>query len=239
MKALVAGSLRAVWQPLMVNFYDIWGLRVETAFGPAGLLRERIEKGEACDLFASANLDHPLALLAAGIAGQVMPFATNRLCLTVASSGIRPEDNWLSLLSRPTLRLGTSTPVCDPSGDYTWQLFRQIEWSQPGVGLSIQQRAQCLVGGEASASVPAGEMAASWLIQQGMVDMFIGYASYAPRLRKIAGLTVFDIPAEFSVQAQYALAVMNKEAESLAAFLGSPVAQRILSEWGFGPGSGG
>ncbi|QKO13341.1 hypothetical protein HAT91_01699 [Dickeya solani] len=146
MKALVAGSLRAVWQPLMVNFYDIWGLRVETAFGPAGLLRERIEKGEPCDLFASANLDHPLALLAAGIAGQVMPFATNRLCLTVASSCIRPEDNWLSLLTRPTLRLGTSTPVCDPSGDYTWQLFRQIEWSQPGVGLAIQQRAQCLVG---------------------------------------------------------------------------------------------
>jgi molybdate transport system substrate-binding protein len=72
-----------------------------------------------------------------------------------------------------------------------------------------------------------------------MVDMFIGYASYAPRLRKIAGLTVFDIPAEFSVQAQYTLAVINKEAESLAAFLGSPVAQRILSEWGFGPGSGG
>ena len=35
MKALVAGSLRAVWQPLMVNFYDAWGLRVETAFGPA------------------------------------------------------------------------------------------------------------------------------------------------------------------------------------------------------------
>ena len=58
MRVLAAGSLHSVWQPLMAQFPE----HVDTQFGPAGLLRERIEAGERCDLFASANLEHPLAL---------------------------------------------------------------------------------------------------------------------------------------------------------------------------------
>ncbi|MEY8712135.1 substrate-binding domain-containing protein [Mangrovibacter phragmitis] len=236
MKALVAGSLRAVWQPLMAAFYELSGERVDTGFGPAGLLRMRIEQGESCDLFASANLDHPLSLFMAGRAHQVMPFATNRLCLTVKTDCLIPGDTWLSVLSRPELRLGTSTPVSDPSGDYTWQLFRQIEWRYPGQGMAIQQRAQCLVGGSETLSVPPGETAAGWLINQGRVDMFIGYASYAARLRRITGLTVLDIPEDMGVQAQYTLALLDMQAECLAVFLGSPLAQKILIAAGFGPG---
>ena len=55
MRVLAAGSLRRVWPQLMGHFPE----PVETQFGPAGLLRERIASGEACDLFASANLAHP------------------------------------------------------------------------------------------------------------------------------------------------------------------------------------
>lgn len=58
MRVLAAGSLRRVWPQLMAHFPEA----VETQFGPAGLLRERIVSGEACDLFASANLAHPQAL---------------------------------------------------------------------------------------------------------------------------------------------------------------------------------
>ncbi|EAO0583408.1 molybdenum ABC transporter substrate-binding protein, partial [Salmonella enterica subsp. enterica serovar Javiana] len=55
MRILAAGSLRVVWPQLMAAFQA----DAVCDFGPAGLLRERIEAGEACDFFASANLAHP------------------------------------------------------------------------------------------------------------------------------------------------------------------------------------
>ncbi|EIY7504502.1 molybdenum ABC transporter substrate-binding protein, partial [Salmonella enterica subsp. enterica serovar Typhimurium] len=54
MRILAAGSLRVVWPQLMAAFQA----DAVCDFGPAGLLRERIEAGEACDFFASANLAH-------------------------------------------------------------------------------------------------------------------------------------------------------------------------------------
>lgn len=74
--------------------------------------------------FASANLAHPQALLESGRALWVAPFTTNRLCLSVRAQAMREGEDWLSLLTRRDLRIGTSTAGCDPSGDYTQQLFR-------------------------------------------------------------------------------------------------------------------
>ena len=39
---------------------------VELEFGASGLLRERLEQGEAADVFASANMEHPEALSRSG-----------------------------------------------------------------------------------------------------------------------------------------------------------------------------
>lgn len=79
MRILAAGSLRVVWPQLMTAFQA----DAVCDFGPAGLLRERIEAGEACDFFASANLAHPQALLGkrAGAAGRAFygePFVSER-----------------------------------------------------------------------------------------------------------------------------------------------------------------
>jgi molybdate transport system substrate-binding protein len=107
MRVLAAGSLRGVWPQLMRHFPQA----VETRFGPAGLLRERIEAGESCDLFASANLAHPQALHPLA----VVPFTRNNLCLTARSDVLRAGDDWLSLLTRDDLRVATSTAGADPS----------------------------------------------------------------------------------------------------------------------------
>lgn len=96
MRILAAGSLRVVWPQLMAAFQA----DAVCDFGPAGLLRERIEAGEACDFFASANLAHPQALLESGRALRVAPFTTNRLCLSVRAQAMREGEDWLSLLTR-------------------------------------------------------------------------------------------------------------------------------------------
>ncbi len=51
---LAAGSLKSAFLPLLARFQQLSGIQVEAQFGPAGLLRERIEGGERCSLFACA-----------------------------------------------------------------------------------------------------------------------------------------------------------------------------------------
>lgn len=234
LRVLAAGSLRSVWEPLMACFSARSGINVSSQFGPAGLLRQRIEQGEDCDLFASANQAHPAALCRQGLALATLPFAANRLCLTVASNCLTAGENWLSLLMNPALRLATSTPVSDPSGDYTWQLFDTLDQRHPCLGATLRQRALPLVGGPHSPAVPSGELAASWLIRSGQAEMFIGYASYAEKLRRQPDLAVLPIPDDYNVAACYALAQCTVQAKPLADFLLSPAAQSILVAAGFG-----
>ncbi len=226
MRVLAAGSLRMVWPQLMAHFAQ----PVETQFGPAGLLRERIEAGEACDLFASASLAHPQTLLAAGLAQSVVPFASNRLCLTVRSDVLRDSDDWRSVLTRDDLRIATSTAGADPSGDYTQTLFTRMG----DAGEAVRRRARALVGGRDSEPVPAGRLAAEWIILGGQAEIFIGYASYAAKLREVAGLTVIDIPAPFNPRAEYACAVITPQGQGLMDFLQSDKAKAILQQAGFG-----
>lgn len=115
MRILAAGSLRVVWPQLMTAFQA----DAVCDFGPAGLLRERIE---ACDfLLRRTGASAGAAGKRAGAAGRA--FTTNRLCLSVRAQAMREGEDWLSLLTRRDLRIGTSTAGCDPSGDYTQQLF--------------------------------------------------------------------------------------------------------------------
>ncbi|MCE6962506.1 substrate-binding domain-containing protein [Enterobacter sp. MW07] len=221
MRVLAAGSLRGVWPSLLRHFPE----PVETAFGPAGLLRERIAAGEACDLFASANLAHPRALNPLA----VIPFARNSLCLTVRSDVLQQGDNWLSLLTRADLRLATSTAGEDPCGDYAQTLFDRMGDSGEGV----RARARGLVGGRHSAPIPAGKLAAEWIIHSGQAELFIGYASYASRLRTIPGLTVIPLPAPYNPCAEYGCAVITPAGQRLGMFLQSEVAKGILREAGF------
>lgn len=226
MQILAAGSLKGVWPALMAYF----PAPVDTRFGPAGLLRERIEAGESCDLFASASEDHPQTLLAAGRALAVMPFTSNRLCITVRSDCLLPGDDWFTLLTRDSLRIATSTPGTDPSGDYTQVLFSRMG----NAGEAVRQRALPLAGGRDSPVIPTGRLAAEWIIQADMADLFIGYASYRTALSRAAGLTVVDIPAAVNPVARYACAVITPEAQRLATFLGSEQAKGVLRDAGFG-----
>ncbi|MFP1880111.1 substrate-binding domain-containing protein [Lonsdalea quercina] len=61
----------------MAAFETKTGLATQTAFGPAGLLCQRIEQGAPCDLFASANQNHAEALVMRGLALSATPLAAS------------------------------------------------------------------------------------------------------------------------------------------------------------------
>lgn len=232
---LAAGSLRRAFVPLQARFTEQTGIPVTLVFGPAGLLRERIENGAPCSLFASANLQHPQALCDAGRASGLHTFARNSLILTVRNSPQTAGKNWLALLADTHLRLGTSTPQCDPSGDYTWQLFERIEASHPGLGRALQQRAMPLVGGRDSLVVPPGEVASRWLITQGLADLFIGYAHYASALEGQTDVRSETIPAAWNINCDYAMTVVEESdaAHQLRQFILGEQGQNCLRNAGF------
>ncbi|RWR01648.1 molybdenum ABC transporter substrate-binding protein [[Pantoea] beijingensis] len=234
-RVLAAGSLRLVWPDILTAFAQLSAQPVTTAFGPAGLLRQRIELAESCDLFVSANVTHPQTLLDTGKALSVMIFSHNQLCLTMSQRLAQQQRTWIDLLSDPALQVATSTPISDPSGDYTWALFNHIEKNHPEAGKALKQRARALVGGADSLVVPEGELAAEWIIRQQLADIFIGYQSYALRLCNCDNIAVMEIPASYQIRANYAFAVCHPRAQLLASFLVSERAQSILEREGFIP----
>ena len=114
-----AGSLRAPMTEIVQAFTASGGPAVNATFGASGLLRERIEKGEPADVFASADVGNPQALALAGRATPPVLFARNRLCALVAPGVAATADTLLDRMLDSQVKLGTSTPKADPAGDYT------------------------------------------------------------------------------------------------------------------------
>lgn len=230
-----AGSLRRAFLPLQAQFTAQTGIAVDITFGPAGLLRERIEKGEACSVFASANRQHPQTLYEAGRAQNPRLFACNELILTVKNSPQTAGKAWLELLSDSALRLGASTPQCDPSGDYTWQLFDHIEASHPGLGESLKRRAMQLVGGRDTLTLPPGVIASSWLLREGCADLFIGYAHYATALVGETDIRSVPIPAPWNIRCEYYVTQLEESdaARQFCQFMLAQDGQRCLYDAGF------
>ena len=111
-RVFAAGSLRVALTDVVRAFQaKSAGLQVETEFAASGLLRERIEKGEAAHIFASADMGHPAKLLDAGYAKtKVAIFARNQLC-ALAREGLEVTPaSLLEAMLDPGVRVGISTP---------------------------------------------------------------------------------------------------------------------------------
>src|SRR5262245_30340369 len=142
-----AGSLREVMTQIAADYQARHGATVRTEFGPSGLMRERIERGERVDLFASADMGHPLRLREQGRATTVAMFTRNTLCAMARPQVGLSTANFLDKLLDPGIKLGTSTPKADPAGDYTWAMFRLADRLRPGSFAVLDTKAQQIVGG--------------------------------------------------------------------------------------------
>jgi ABC-type molybdate transport system substrate-binding protein len=210
---------------------------VESSFGPSGVLRERIEKGEAAYLFASADMGNPLSLSRAGKSGAVVLFARNRLCAMVRPGLTLTPDTLLAALLDPQTKLGTSTPKADPAGDYTWAMFAKADSVRPGSRAVLEAKALQLMGGSASAAPPPGMDLFAWHLREKYADVFLAYCSAGAAFKKdLPDATVVGLPPELATGADYGLTVLatkNTSAAALALFILSPDGQAILSRNGF------
>jgi molybdenum ABC transporter molybdate-binding protein len=232
-----AGSLTVALTDVNDAFARDSGLKVTGTFGASGLLRERIEKGETAEVFASANMDHPAALAQNGKAAPVVLFARNRLCaISKPELGVTAA-NVLEKMLDPAVKLGTSTPKADPSGDYAWAVFEKAEKLRAGSFKALDAKALQLVGGPNSVPPPPGRNSYAYLIDTGKADLFLGYCTNAMLVRKeIPTAQIIDLPDALTVGADYGLTILNgarPEATRLAMYILSPAGQAILARHGF------
>ncbi|HEY7648002.1 MAG TPA: molybdate ABC transporter substrate-binding protein [Methylomirabilota bacterium] len=233
-----AGSLRGALTEVAEAFSRAYPVTVKAEFGASGLLRERLERGEAADVFASANMEHPLLLSRQGKAGPVVLFARNELC-ALARPGLSVTS--ASLLERmldPAIKLGTSTPRADPSGDYAWEVFHKADGLRPGSREALEKKALQLTGGPNSPRPPGNRGVYGWVMEQGQADLFLTYCTNArSTASQVAGLQVITLPPPLAVGADYGLTVLTTaqpdKALKLAMFILSPEGQEILARHGF------
>ena len=234
-----AGSLREVMTQITADYQARHAGTVRTEFGPSGLMRERIERGERVDLFASADMGHPLKLREQGRATTVAMFTRNTLCAMATPRLGLTTANVLDKLLDPGVKLGTSTPGADPSGDYTWAMFRLADKLRPGSFAVLDKKAQQIVGGALPSAPAGGPDAIVAALRDGVVDVHIGYCTSARlRLSQLPDLQVVDIPDSLRVGPEYGLALL-KEAQpasaSLMLYILSVDGQATLEKFGFRP----
>jgi len=230
-----AGSLRLAFDDIVALHVARTGVRFVPTYGPSGKLREEIEKGGMPAVFASAAPQHTEALVKAGKLRASVVFTRNSLCLMAAPGiALRPES-LIEMLLDPGLRLGTATPGADPSGDYTWELFRNIDKARPGSYARLEAKALKLTGKEVARDDK--DLPYARVFQEKRADLFITYCTNAVATAKaVPALTWVRFGNDINVAGAYTIGateVGGKAAEEFVSLVLSPEGQAILERYGF------
>jgi|SRR5262245_60143727 len=234
-----AGSLRFALTEMIDAYGPTTGYMVHARFGASGTLKDAILKGERAEVFASANMEHPQALADAKKSGPVVLFARNRLCALVRPGLGVTSATLLERMLDPAVKLATSTPKADPSGDYAWEVFHKADKLKPGSFAILEKRALQLIGAPSSAVPPKGRVAYAWHIAEGRADIFLTYCTNAMAAQAEApGQQMVQLPDTLTVGADYGMTVMADApaaAYRFAMYILSPAGQIILAKHGFTP----
>ena len=233
-----AGSLKPALTEVSRDFTAAYGIKVDPVWGPSGLLRQGFERGEAGDVFASADMASPLALAKAGKAGPVVMFTRNRLCALARPGLPVTTDTVLDAMLAPEVKLATSTPSNDPSGDYAMQMFARADTLRPGAARTLEAKALRLVGSGNDAQPPAGRNAYGWRLMEGQADIFLAYCTAGiEAAAQFPGITVVELPPGLSVGAEYGLTALQTADPRVAlpfiSYILSAPGQAVLARYGF------
>jgi molybdate transport system substrate-binding protein len=233
-----AGSLREALGAIAEDFGGAHKIQIRTEFGPSGRMRERIERGEQADLFASADIGHARTLVEQGRAIVMAMFARNSICaLGPKELGLAEATIVDKLLDRAT-RIGSSTPKVDPLGDYTVELYHRISQEHAGAADDLMARSTIIEAPSGGPRPRSGDAFAD-VLQERRVDLEILYCSGRDRFaRLLPTATMTSFPPGLQVGPEYALSLL-KGADPLAAefalYMLSPEGQAVFDRFGFVP----
>ena len=172
-----AGSLKAALTDVGKAYEASTGSKVEAKYGPSGILKNEISGDAKADVFASGNMGHPQALHDEKKSGPVLRFARNTLCALVKPGLAVSGATLLERMLDKNVKLGTSTPKADPSGDYAFEVLRRAEAIKPGAQTELEKKALQFTGGASSMPAPAGRTVYGWHVSEGRANIFLTYCT--------------------------------------------------------------
>jgi molybdate transport system substrate-binding protein len=235
-----AGSLKAALTDVAKAYEAMTGNKIDAKYGPSGILKNEISAGATANVFASANMEHPQALHDDKKSGPVFRFARNQLCALVKPGLAVDSATLLDRMLDPNIKLATSTPKSDPSGDYAFEVFHKAEAIKPGAQSALEKKALQLTGGPNTASPPPGRTVYGWHFAEGRADIFLTYCTNAVAAQKEdSSQQMVALLETLTVGANYGLTVIKggpPAAQRFADFILSSQGQKLLASHGFSPG---
>lgn len=167
-------------------------------------------------------------------------FARNQLCAIAHDSvGVTPET-LLDRMPAPGVRVGTSTPKADPSGEYAFALFGKAEAIRAGVKAALEAKALKLTQRLDTEKALEGRIQYGWVMSEKKADIFLTCCTNAVVAKKdTPSLKIVEVPMSLAVGADYGLIVVDDApaaAEELADYILGQTAHKVLRDYGFGPG---
>ncbi len=239
LKIYAAGSLRNAI-PALIKDSGLPGESfAKPVFGPAGLLRERLEKGEAADLFASADVAQPEILKSEKPDVEVVPFARNRMCVFAkagarADAGQSRREMAAAGLSDRHVLAGhrSGRRLCDGHVRARRALASGRSGAFEGQGAASFRRR----GADHALARGHGPVASVFLSDYS--DALIFYCSEAAALgSEVPGVVSVALPKALEVHPVFAFALLTRDptATRFALFVLSDAGQKILEKAGFLP----
>ena len=201
------------------------GIAVTTATGASGNLVAQIKNGAPYDVFLSADLDYPQALIRTGHASatSLTTFAIGRLVLWTTRPEIKLTDLAATVRDPAVRKLALANRDTAPYGRAAQQALEKLgAWAdaQPKIvtGENVTQTAQFVETGNAD----AGFVALSLVL--------------SPKLKNIGRW--LEVPASLHAPLDHGAVLTTRGAINPAArryleFLQSPPAQKILADFGY------
>ncbi len=225
-----AASLTDPFEALRGRFQERYppvDVRLHLAAAPH--LRERIEAGEPCDVYASADRENVARLEEKGLVLASAPLAENKLCVILPKAN-RAGIERLPDLARPGIRVLTE-PESLPMGRYMRQILANLSRA-PGYGPDYGER---VLGNVGSQAVNVKHIVVRVSSEEADAG-FVYVSDVTPDVR--GSLRVIAVPEESNVTAHYMIAVMRTAAlrEWAAAFMDmavSPAGRGLLESFGF------
>lgn len=204
---------------------EVPDVKITVAFGASGSLVAQITHGAPYDLFLSADLDYPRALIDSGhaVASTLIPFAEGRLALWTTRSDL-PLHNLEESLRHPVVRkIAVAHPGHAPYGRATRQvLHKHGLWtavtSRMVIGESISQAAQFVSSGNA---------------EVGFVALSLILSTPAPSRGQWLELNATDHDPIVQGAVLTRAGAANPAAQRYLAFLQSPRARAVLEQAGY------
>jgi len=236
-RIFAAGSLRGALARMVETLFRRLETDISLELGPSGVLRQRIEKGEHADLFISADLTHPRALLRRGLTERIIALAHNEVCLFGYFTPVSSLEEIIHTLLDPGLRLGTSTPKDDPGGDYAFAVFRLVDRLRPGSYAILASKALQLVGGKNSPSQPGRQHPVLALFTDEKIDAFLGYYTSALAIKaELPTLHIARLPEKLCQKTDYAMVktvAAHRLTDQIIQLILGDEGRSILKEYGF------